>query len=104
MIQRWRGAGTVVLAVLFVLIGAVAARAECKQTTVSASAENYREKEAQAREDAVSGWEDKTRDTYGKGWAYWTKAKSPRLVCVPLLKSSVLCTATATPCFYPLGQ
>jgi hypothetical protein len=89
---------------LAALIGAADASAECKKATVSAFAENYREKEAQAREDAVSAWEDKARGLHGKGWAYWTKSKNPTLVCQPLLKSSVGCTATARPCFYPLGQ
>jgi hypothetical protein len=73
-----------------------------KHSTVAASAEN--EKEDQARENAVSAWEDKTRDLYGKGWAYWTKSTNRRVVCQPLVKNSVSCTATANPCFYPMGQ
>jgi hypothetical protein len=84
-------------------LGVTQAQAKCKGS-VSASAENYREKEDQAREDAVSAWEDKVRNLHGKGWAYWTKAENSSVTCVPLLKSSVLCTAKAKPCFYELGQ
>jgi hypothetical protein len=83
-------------------LSADAANAKCKPTTVAASAENA--KEDQARDDATSAWEDKTRDLYGKGWAYWTKSTNRRVTCVPLAKDSVSCTATANPCFYPLGQ
>lgn len=83
-------------------LNASPAAAKCKHSTVAASAEN--EKEDQARENAVSAWEDKTRDLYGKGWAYWTKSTNRRVVCQPLVKNSVSCTATANPCFYPMGQ
>ncbi len=100
------GAGTAVSAavLLFAAANAAPARAQCKTTAVSASAENYLEKEKQARDDAISAWEDKARDLNGKGWAYWTKSKDRNVVCQRLLKSSVMCTATAKPCFYPLGQ
>ena len=102
--RRWGAAGAVVMALFAAALSAGPAAAKCKPATVSASAENYLEKWDQAREDAVSAWEDKTRDLHGKGWAYWTKSTNRSVTCVPLLKSSVLCTAKANPCFYPLGQ
>ena len=83
-------------------LSADAANAKFKPTPVAASAENA--KEDQARDDATSAWEDKTRELYGKGWAYWTKSTNRRVVCQPLVKNSISCTATANPCFYPLGQ
>lgn len=88
---------------LLLVLGAAPAQAKCLGA-VSASAENYREKEDHAREDAVSAWEDKVRDLHGKAFAYWTKSAGSSVACVPLLKSSVLCTAKAKPCFYELGQ
>ena len=102
MARRVLQATLMAVAVLAAAFSASAANAKCKPTTVAASAEN--ENEDQARDNAVSAWEDKTRDLYGKGWAYWTKSTNRSVSCVPLLKNSVLCTAKANPCFYPLGQ
>jgi hypothetical protein len=52
MIRHWSVAATVAL--LAALFGTVGASAKCQHATNSASAENYKEKEAQAHEDAVS--------------------------------------------------
>jgi hypothetical protein len=103
--RMWTAVAQVLAAALGVIaLSVIPASAKCKETNVSTFAENYKDKEITAREEAVSSWEDKTRDLYGKGWAYWTKSADPTLVCKPFLKSSVVCTATARPCFYPLGQ
>jgi hypothetical protein len=82
------------------LAAAPAAFAEtCLRMVVSASGSTSMwNNEEPARQSAIAAWPSAATQKAGPEYASWALARGKNVSCAPVAKSTVRCTATATPC------
>ena len=97
---RSLGASFVIAAIAVSLSAPSSAWAEtCLRMVVSASGSTSMwNNEAPARESAIVAWSATAARDAGADYATWAAARSKTLTCAPVAKSTVRCTAKATPC------
>jgi hypothetical protein len=88
-----------VVAGVFSLVSQPAQAQNCLRMSVSASGSTSMWNTPDpAKESAVAAWSAAARKQAGAAYASWDIARSKKLECAPVSKSTVRCTATATPC------
>ncbi|UTD27903.1 hypothetical protein DB459_14245 [Bradyrhizobium sp. WD16] len=90
----------VIAATFAVLATAQPAAAEtCLRMVVSASGSTSMwNKEELARTSAIAAWPAAASETAGADYASWGAARGKTVACALATKSTVRCTAKATPC------
>lgn len=82
----------------FVLTELTAAES-CLRTVVSATGSaSMWNNEGSARQSAITAWPVAAREKAGADYASWALARGKNISCAPASKSTIRCTATATPC------
>jgi hypothetical protein len=87
------------LASIGIIVSIPAQAATCKDvvTAKSVSRAQFSDKEARAREAALSQWRTRARANYGFAYRFWSRSADRSLECTST-ETSATCIAKARPC------
>lgn len=72
---------------------------KCLRLVVSATGKQAMwNRKADAEHSAIAAWTQKAQRQAGAAYSRWSNARRKKIACAPVSKSTIRCTASATPC------